>query len=129
MRNEGLITAPDGQVALAAGASIDLADGQTRNLAVRVQAPQGEVLNLGSIVASGGRVDLAAAMVNQQGIVRADALSGQGGEVVLTGGNGVQLGAASVTSTTGDSGGSVSIDAGSGKAMVAGSVDLSASFR
>lgn len=82
VRNEGLIVAPDGQVTLAAGRSADLVDSGTGHVAVRVQAPQGEALNLGRI--GGSRVDLAAAMVNQNGIVRAEALGGDGGLVVLS---------------------------------------------
>ncbi len=72
VRNEGIISAPDGQVVLAAGQGVDLVDGQTRHIAVHVQAPQGEAVNLGSVAVGGGRVDLVAAMVNQQGIVRAE---------------------------------------------------------
>ncbi len=127
VRNEGLITAPDGQVALAAGASVDLVDGQTRHVAVRVQAPQGEVLNLGSLAAGGGRVDLVAAMVNQQGFVRAESLSGQSGEIVLQGSQGVNLAAGSVTSAAGASGGQVQVDGGSGSTMLAGEVSVTGS--
>ncbi len=129
VRNEGLITAPDGQVALAAGASVDLVDGQTRHLAVRVQAPQGEVLNLGRLSAngSGGRVDLMAAMVNQQGFVRAESLAGSGGQVVLEGSQGVNLAAGSVTSTAGASGGQVRVDAVDGTTMLAGEVNVTGS--
>lgn len=124
VRNEGLIVAPDGQVALAAGASVDLADTQTRHVAVRVQAPQGEAVNLGSIAVGGGRVDLAAAMVNQQGFVRADSLSGSGGQIVLGGSEGVNLAAGSVTSAAGASGGSVQVDGGSGTTLLAGEVNV-----
>jgi filamentous hemagglutinin family protein len=127
VRNEGLITAPDGQVALAAGASVDLVDGQTRHLAVRVQAPQGEVMNLGSLSVSGtggGRVDLMAAMVNQQGFVRAESLSGTGGQIVLEGSQGVNLAAGSVTSAAGSQGGQVQVDAVGGTTMLAGEVNV-----
>ncbi len=127
VRNEGLIASPDGQVALAAGSAIDLADGETRNLAVRVQAPQGQVLNLGSVAAGGGRVDLAAAMVNQQGLVRAESLAGIGGEIVLKGSEGVTLAAGSVTSAAGASGGSVTVDGGAGTTMLAGEVNVTGS--
>jgi filamentous hemagglutinin family protein len=82
VRNEGLIVAPGGQVALAAGRSVELADSGQRDIAVRVDAPAGQAINLGQI--GGSRVDLAAAMVNQSGIVRAEALDGAGGQVVLS---------------------------------------------
>ena len=74
VRNEGLILAPGGQVTLAAGRSVDLVDEHLPNLAVRVSAPGSQVLNLGRIEAGAGRVDLMAAIVYQDGIVRADAL-------------------------------------------------------
>jgi filamentous hemagglutinin family protein len=124
VRNEGLIAAPDGQVVLAAGQSVDLADTTAGNLAVRVTAPQGTALNLGSLSAGGGRVELWAAMVNQQGVVRADALAtgGAAGQVVLQASDGVQLGTGSVTSASGGSGGRVTVDAGAGTALLAGSV-------
>ncbi|HSI57975.1 MAG TPA: filamentous hemagglutinin N-terminal domain-containing protein, partial [Ideonella sp.] len=128
VRNEGLIDAPGGQVLLAAGRSIDLVDTGVPNLTVRVSAPAGEALNMGSLAAAGGRVDLQAAIVNQQGLVRADALAlGAGGEVVLRGSQAVNLAAGSVTSAAGNSaGGRVTADAGGGTTLVAGTVDVSA---
>ena len=115
VRNEGLIDAPDGQVLLAAGRSIDLVDSALPNLAVRISAPQGEVLNLGQVLAAGGRIDLQAAIVNQQGIVRADSLgAGAGGQVQLLGSQGVSLGAGSLTSAAGSAGGGAAGSAGGG---------------
>lgn len=105
VRNEGLIDAPGGQVMLAAGASVDLADSQTPGLAVRVTAPAGEALNLGQVLAAGGRVDLQAAMVNQHGIVRADSLAqGPGGQVVLQGGTTLVSGVVSADAHQGRAG-------------------------
>ena len=121
VRNEGLIDAPGGQVLLAAGRSVDLVDSALPNLAVRVSAPQGEVLNLGQVLAAGGRIDLSAAIVNQRGIVRADSLgAGLGGQIQLLGSQGVDLGAASLTSASGGSGGRVLVDGGSGSTLLAG---------
>jgi len=105
VRNDGLIAAPDGQVALAAGRSVELVDSGLPRIAVRVQAPQGEALNLGRIAVAGGRVDLAAAMVNQQGIVQADAVAGNGGQIELRASERVTLGSGSATSAVGASGG------------------------
>ena len=106
VRNEGLIAAPDGQVLLAAGRSVELIDTALPRLGYALSAPQGEVLNLGQIQAGSGRIDLQAALVNQQGLLRADGLAtGPGGEVQITGSQGVQLAAASHTSASGGSGG------------------------
>ncbi|CAN5680259.1 hypothetical protein BH09PSE5_BH09PSE5_12520 [soil metagenome] len=82
--NEGLIDAPGGQIVLAAGASIELVDTHLPNLAVRVSAPAGEALNMGRLMAPGGRIDLAGAAVNQSGIVRADSFGeGPAGTITL----------------------------------------------
>lgn len=124
VRNEGLIHAPDGQVLLAAGQQLTLADTALPNLAISVVAPQGEALNLGRVLAGSGRIDLQAAIVNQQGIVRADSLSGSGGQVQLTGSQAVNLGATSLTSASGASGGVVGADAGAaGTLLAAGRIE------
>ena len=141
VRNDGLIHAPDGQVLLAAGRSVELLDTALPHLAVRLTAPQGEVLNLGQLLAGSGRIDLQAAVVNQSGIVRADSLgSSAGGVVVLSASQGVTLGAASLTSASntasntasnsasnaatrpapGAAGGQITVDAGAGANRVSG---------
>ena len=84
VRNEGEINAPGGRVLLAAGSSVELIDSATPNVGVKVNSGAGEVVNLGSLLAAGGRIDVHAGTVNQSGIVRADSLaSGPGGEIVL----------------------------------------------
>ncbi|MBS0447963.1 MAG: filamentous hemagglutinin N-terminal domain-containing protein [Proteobacteria bacterium] len=128
--NEGSIDASGGQVLLAAGKSIDLVDTGTPNLAVHVQAPAGQVLNLGTLIADGGRVDIQAAMVNQEGVVRANALShGPAGEIVLTATQALTLAAGSVTEAEGTAGGGkVALDAGAGgTTLVSGKVSVASS--
>ncbi len=74
--NEGLIQTPAGQAVLAAGKSIELVDSGAPNLIVKIKAPENEVVNLGSLVASdGGKIDLYGSIVNQAGITRADSIS------------------------------------------------------
>ena len=105
VRNEGLIEAPGGQVLLAAGQSVELVDTHLPHMAVRLDAPAGAALNLGRIAAAGGHVDLMAALVNQDGIVRADTLGeGPGGRIVLDAQDRLTLGAGSSTSATSASG-------------------------
>ena len=131
VRNEGLITAPDGQVALAAGRTIDLVDERLPHVAVRVGAPAAEVLNLGRVAAGGGRVDLLSAVVNQSGIVQADSIGPGTGVVRLQATASLQLAAGSVTSANGSAGadgGRVLLDAGpQGTLLAAGSVLASGS--
>ncbi|MDM4764733.1 YDG domain-containing protein [Pelomonas sp. SE-A7] len=82
--NRGTVEAPGGQVLVAAGDSIELLDSGAPNVGVRVAVKAGQVLNLGTLAASGGQIDIHAASVNQQGLVRADALeAGSGGRIVL----------------------------------------------
>lgn len=112
VHNEGLAEAPGGQLVLAAGRTVDLADSASPQVAVRVAAPAGEVLNLGRLAAPGGRIDLQAVMVNQQGIVRADSLAGgSGSEVVLRATSQATLAAGSDTAADGDRGGRVLVEA------------------
>ena len=105
VRNEGEISAPGGQVVLAAGSSVELVDSVTPNVSVKLNASAGEVVNLGRLMASGGRIDVHAATVNQNGIVRADSLSaGPGGEIVLQATDRLTLAGTSETSAIGGSG-------------------------
>ena len=63
------------------------------------------MVNLGSLLAAGGRIDVHAGTVNQSGIVRADSLaSGPGGEIVLQATERLTLAGASETSATGANG-------------------------
>jgi len=105
VKNEGLIEAPGGQILLAAGQSVELVDTGSPNLSVKVTAPQGQALNLGTLAAAGGRIDIHGAIVNQQGIVRADSLQGTGGDIVLRASQTLMLSADSRTTADGDDGG------------------------
>ena len=122
--NEGLIDTAGGQVVLAAGKSIELVDTGSPNLSVRVTAPLGETLNLGTLSAAGGRIDLHAATVNQSGIVRANSISqGAAGEVVMRATTALNLTAGSSTEAAGAQGGKLSLDAGdAGRLLISGNV-------
>ncbi|MGS0756869.1 two-partner secretion domain-containing protein, partial [Roseateles sp. GG27B] len=123
VRNEGLIDAPSGHLVLAAGHSIELLDTGAPRLSVRVTASAGEALNLGTLAAAGGRIDIHAAVVNQQGIVRADTLSsGAQGEILLRASQTLNLSADSSTRTDGPSGGAITLDSGNGATLVHGDV-------
>ena len=100
VKNEGLISAPDGQVILAAGSSVELVDTGAPNLAVKLTAPTGQAVNLGALQA--GRIDVMAAAVNQQGIVEAQ-------DIVLQADGRLTLAAGSGTHADGTFGGSVKL--------------------
>ncbi len=84
VQNDGLIQTPGGQTMLAAGKSVELIDSGTPNLIVQVKAPENQTVNLGSLVAPGGQIDLHGSIVNQEGIVRASSIgTDAAGQVVL----------------------------------------------
>ncbi len=123
VRNEGLIASPGGNIVLAAGKSIELIDSGMPNVIVRVSAPENETVNLGTLVADGGSVDLHGGIVNQNGIVRADSVGSDAlGRIVLKASQTVNLGESSQTLAGGKRGGRVLVEAGAGSAMVAGRV-------
>jgi len=98
--NEGLISAPNGQIVLAAGQSVELVDTGAPNLAVKLTAPTGSAFNLGTL--SGGRVDVLAAAVNQQGIVEAQS-------IVLQADGRLTLVSGSSTRADGEQGGNIKL--------------------
>lgn len=84
VRNEGLVQTSAGEMILAAGKSIELVDSGAPNLLVRVTAPDNEIVNLGTLIAANGTVDLHGRIVNQEGIVRANSVgTDDSGNIVL----------------------------------------------
>ena len=82
VENAGVISAPQGEIVLAAGQSVQLADTANPALRVTVTAPAGEVLNLGKLLADGGRIGIHAGLIGQNGTISADrAELGPAGEV------------------------------------------------
>ncbi len=109
-RNEGLVEAPGGRIVLAAGRSVELVDSGLPHVVVRVTAPDDRAVNLGTLAAAGGSIDLHGGIVNQDGIVRADRLgTDAAGRIVLRAGTDATLGEAGRTSAAG---GTVALEAG-----------------
>jgi len=123
VENAGDIQAPRGQAALVAGRSVELVDTGLPNVVVRLREGAGEVLNGGRIGTPGGRIDLHGAIVNQEGLVRADTLAADAeGRIVLRAGDTLTLGARSTTAATaGGEGAGPGERAGTGRG---GSIDL-----
>jgi filamentous hemagglutinin family protein len=123
VENNGIVAAPSGEVVLAAGRSVQLADSADPNLQVVVSAPGDRALNLGQVIAQGGRIGIDGALVNQRGVVNADsAVVGANGKIVLKASGTTTLGAGSATSAAGTGKGGevqvlgrqVAIEAGAG---------------
>lgn len=100
--NSGIIKSPQGEVVLAAGHSVQLVDSRDPDMNLVVSAPADQSINLGQVVAQGGRIGIYGALVSQRGIVNADsAVVGENGKIVLKASRSAQLEAGSVTSATG----------------------------
>jgi len=83
VENSGVITAPNGDVLLAAGKEVLLVDKNSPEIAVVVAAPEGQSLNLGSIVADAGRIGIYGSVVRQKGRISADSAVAEGGKIFL----------------------------------------------
>ncbi|MFA9216694.1 MAG: beta strand repeat-containing protein, partial [Sphingomonadaceae bacterium] len=114
VENIGLINAPNGDVLLAAGQSVQLLDSANPEVRVLVSAPADAALNLGQVVAQGGRIGIYGALVNQRGTLNANsAVRGENGQIILRASGTTLLEAGSRTSATntaaGASGGRVEV--------------------
>lgn len=109
--NSGIITSPQGDVLLAAGHSVQLADSTNPDLHVVVSAAADQAINLGDIVAQGGRIGIYAALVNQRGTLNANgATVGENGKIILKASRTTLLEAGSITTATGaGSGGEIQV--------------------
>lgn len=102
VENSGVITSPNGEVMLAAGNSVQLVDSTNPDLRVVVSAPTDQAINLGQIVAQGGRIGIYGALINQRGRISADsAVVGENGKIIFKASKDTLLEAGSVTSATG----------------------------
>ncbi|GBL46111.1 large exoprotein [Sulfuriferula multivorans] len=118
INNSGLINAPQGQIVLAAGRSVELLDPASPNVRVAISAPGGQALNLGQLVATSGHIGIYATLIDQRGIVNADsATQAASGQIVLRASGDIHLHDASLISASGaadsqQDGGAVQIVAG-----------------
>ncbi|MYM41770.1 YDG domain-containing protein [Duganella qianjiadongensis] len=102
VENRGIISTENGEVVLAAGHSVQLFEAADPNLQVVVSAASDQALNLGQIVAQGGRIGVYGALVNQRGRISADsAVRGANGKIMLKSSGTTLLEAGSSTSATG----------------------------
>ncbi len=146
--NTGTLEADGGRIILSGQAAADVFTEAVNNQGLlragRIENQGGQivltasgagVVNTGTLDASasttgqnGGSVLMAGPVVNQDGVVRADAANGQGGSVTLQAGNLAQLGGNSMTSAraiSGGQGGTVTILGDRVGLLNQGSVDVS----
>ncbi len=126
VENTGIITAPNGEILLAAGASVDLVNTNDPNLRVSITAPAGDVTNIGQLIASSGSLGLFGTVVRNSGAVSADSATMQGGKIVFKASQRVEAGGS--ISAQGNGGGTISLlaDMQDGTVNVTGTLDASA---
>jgi len=83
VENTGIINAPNGEILLAAGHSVELVNSNDPNLRVNITAPAGDATNVGQLVAEAGSLGLFGAVVKNSGTVNADSATMQGGKIVF----------------------------------------------
>jgi filamentous hemagglutinin family protein len=80
--NSGILLAPNGDVVLAAGKSVNLVDARNPEIAVEINAPRNQAVNLGQIIAR--NVSILAGAIQSSGSINADAaVLGDGGRILL----------------------------------------------
>ncbi|MHB1115484.1 two-partner secretion domain-containing protein [Sideroxydans sp.] len=107
VENSGVITAPDGEILLAAGSSVELVNSLDPNLRVNITAPAGDATNVGQLVASAGRLGLFGTIVRNSGQVSADSATMQGGKIVFKSSQRTEI--SGTVSASGTTGGTVAV--------------------
>jgi filamentous hemagglutinin family protein len=103
IENHGSLTAPGGNIELAAGQSVLVSDSPDgRGLSATVTLPSGSVDNFGRVTADAGTIALEAKVVNQNGILQANSVQNQNGVIELVASDTVNLGANSQILAQGD---------------------------
>ena len=130
--NNGTISAPQGTVAMGAGERVRLNFAGDRLVGLDVSANTIDTLitNNQAIRAEGGAILLTAAgaeavtrsVINNTGVLEASSLTHDGGRIVLTAGNDINLGAGSTVAVNGQKGGEITVQAQSGTLLADGSL-------
>ena len=81
--NEGSISAPQGQVLLAAGQTVRLTELGAPGLSIEVTGADTTATNLGQITADAGTVGIVGALVKNRGVVSASSVTREGGRIFL----------------------------------------------
>lgn len=107
--NEGIITTPGGETLLAAGQTVDLIDTATPGIKVEITGAAGNTTNLGSIVATAGRIGMAGVIVRNAGQLNASSVVNEGGRVFLKAAKDTYVDGAGRIVATGTKGGRIEV--------------------
>ncbi|MBI4808959.1 MAG: filamentous hemagglutinin N-terminal domain-containing protein [Nitrosomonadales bacterium] len=129
VENTGIITAPNGEILLAAGYEVQLVNSLDPSLRVSIVAPAGEATNLGQLIVQSGSLGLFGAVVRNTGAVSADSATMQGGKIVFKSSLRTEVGG--TVSASGVGGGEIHIlsDMQNGTVEVSGTLDASAPIK
>jgi len=105
--NNGIIDAPNGEVILAAGQTVQLLDTGTPGVSVAITGAQGNVTNLGRIVSEAGQIGIAGVLVKNSGTLNASSVVKEGGRIFLKATKSIGLADTSTISADGTIGGHV----------------------
>ncbi|HYE88771.1 MAG TPA: filamentous hemagglutinin N-terminal domain-containing protein, partial [Vicinamibacterales bacterium] len=123
VENSGVITAPNGEVIIAAGKSVEFVNARTPDIRVEYTA-DGKVSNAGEIVAASGHIGIYGTLIKNSGRVSASrAELGDGGKIVFKAVKDVTLDATSRVEATGAKGGEIKIQGETGTLLVQGVVE------
>ncbi len=130
--NAGIVSAPQGTVAMGAGERVTLNFAGDRLVGLSVAAETLDTLieNRQAIRAEGGAILLTAAgaeavtrgVINNSGALEAGSLTADGGRIVLTAGNDVNLASTSTVAVDGQKGGEITVQAKAGTLLTDGSL-------
>jgi len=130
--NSGTISAPQGTVAMGAGERVRLNFPGDRLVGLDVSAETIDTLieNRQAIKAEGGAILLTVAgaeavtrsVINNRGVLEASSLTSDGGRIVLTAGNDINLGSGSTVAVDGQKGGEITVQAKSGTLLADGTL-------
>ncbi len=111
VENSGVIQSDNGDVVLAAGERVFMADLDADGIVFEMQAPQNKAVNLGEMIAKQGAVGVFASQLRHSGYIQADrAVRGADGKVRLeASGSALVSGSISVQGRSGQAGGSVHV--------------------
>lgn len=115
--NTGSLNAPQGEVLLAAGQTVQLVDTATPGVSIAITGTPGEARNLGQITAEAGRIGLAAGLVSNSGTISASSAVREGGRIFLRASGDVRTSATSSISANGTTGGNVVLIAGNAASL------------
>lgn len=109
LENHGIITAPNGEVLLAAGQRVELFDTATPGVRVEIVGSAGSATNLGTITAEAGRIGIAGVLARNSGTLNASSLVSAGGRIFLKATTDTVVDGNSRISASGSTGGRIEV--------------------